>query len=169
MQTGFRSSERTTTTQRPLLSFNFDITRGLQINVSTDRTVNESKNMNSQTGTVSSRSRDVSKNYSADTKYSFSAPTGIRLPLLGRLKLNSTATISVEVAMRNQKTESATGSAPLASTGERSDFSVSPTISYSFSSQIKGGLTARWQDGNDVSLKRKSHARELRMWVDIRF
>lgn len=169
MQTGLRSSEKTATTQRPLLSFSFNITSGMQINVSTDRTVNESKNLNSQTGAVSSRSRDVSKNYSADTKYSFSAPTGLRVPLLGRLKLNSTATISVEVAMRNQKTESATGSAPLASTGERSDFSVSPTISYSFSSQIKGGLTARWQDSNDVSLKRKSHARELRMWVNITF
>ncbi len=169
LQTGFRSSEKTTTTQRPLLSFSFDVARGMQINVSTDRTVNEDKNLNAQTGTVSSRRRDVAKNYSVDTRYSFSAPTGIRLPLFGRLKLNSTATISVEVSLRNQKTESATGNAPLASTGERSDFSISPTVSYSFSTQIKGGLTARWQDSNDIALKRKSHMREMRMWVDIRF
>ncbi|MEW6014273.1 MAG: cell surface protein SprA [Candidatus Zixiibacteriota bacterium] len=168
-QTGKQASERVTIAQRPLLSVNFDILKGVQINVNTDRSVTDEKIFNSQSGAMTSRQRSVQTNYNFSTKYSFSAPTGIKIPLFGRLKFSSTMSLAVDVTMRKQKTESANGENPLASSGERSDLMVTPNISYSFSSQIRGGLSARWQDTNDVALQRKSHIRELRIWVDIRF
>jgi cell surface protein SprA len=169
LQTGFKSSERSTVTQRPLLSFNVDIIRGIQVNVSTDRTVTESKNFNSQNGALSSRTRDITTNYSFNTKYSFSSPSGIKIPILGRFRFKSTATVSLDVSLRKQKTQSATGGASLASTGERTVLTIAPAMSYAFSSQIRGGLSANWQDTNDLALKRKSHIRELRFYVDIKF
>jgi hypothetical protein len=169
LQTGFKSSERTTISQRPLLSFSFDIARGLQINFSTDKIFSEDKAMNSQTGVITSRKRDLSRSYSVDSRYSFTAPTGIRIPLLGRIKFSSTATISADVTLRKQKTENASGTSPYVSAGERSDLTITPTISYSFSTQIRGGLSGRWQDTDDKTQKRTSHTRELKIWVDIKF
>jgi cell surface protein SprA len=169
LQSGFKSTERTTTSQRPLLSINFDILRGMQINFSTDRSVTDENIINSQNGNLTSRTRTTVKNTSISTKYSFSAPSGIKFPLLGKLRIQSTMSIAVDVTMRKTKSESASGNRPLASSGEQSDLLIVPNISYTFSSQIKGSFSARWQDTNNIATQTKSHVRELRITVDIRF
>jgi hypothetical protein len=74
--------------------------------------------------------------------------------------------MSLDVSLRKNKGET---SGSNSSTSESTVFIVTPSVNYSFSSQIKGGLTGRWQDTNDMKLRRKSHVRELRIWVDIRF
>ncbi|MCX6827269.1 MAG: hypothetical protein NTV06_08420, partial [candidate division Zixibacteria bacterium] len=169
LSSGFKTSEEVSTSQRPLLAFNIDVTRGVQINISTDRSVTEKKAYNTQTGKLDSRRRDKTSGLSISTKYSFSSPTGIKIPLFGRLKFNSTMSVAVEITRQKQRSEASNGNMPFTSTGERSDFMIVPNISYSFSSQITGGLSARWQDTNDIAYKRKTHARELRCWVNIRF
>lgn len=169
LTTGFRTSEKTTTSQNPLLSFNFAFIKGMQINVKTDRSVTTDKSYNSATGALSRTTRNTSRSTGFATKYSFTWPTGVKIPIMGRLRFKSTMSMSVDVSTRSQKTEESTGNSPMNSMGERSDLMISPSISYSFSSQIKGGLTGRWQDTNDKQRKRKSHVRELRIWVDIRF
>jgi cell surface protein SprA len=169
LRTGYKLSEKTTTTQRPLISLSFDILRGMQINFSTDRSVSNENVINSQTGGMTSRSRTTVKNTSISTKYSFTAPAGIKFPLLGKIKIRSTMSIALDITTRSQKSESASGTKPLASSGEQTDMIIIPNISYTFSSQIKGGLSARWQDTNNIATQTKSHVRELRIWVDIRF
>ncbi len=169
VQTGYKISERTSTAQRPLLAFGFDIFNGLNITVNTDRAVTYEVNYNSQNGSITNRRNDITTSQTISAKYSFSSPTGIKIPLFGRLKFNSAVSISVDISKRQQKPQSAMGDAPLISEGVRSDFMVTPNISYTFSSQIRGGLSARWQDTNDYSQQRKTHARELRIWVDINF
>ncbi|MEW5924904.1 MAG: hypothetical protein AB1746_13050, partial [Candidatus Zixiibacteriota bacterium] len=169
LTTGYKTSEEITINQSPLLSFTFDVARGLTIDVRTSRSVSENTSYNSTTGLVTRKQRNINTNSSASTKYSFSWPTGVRLPLFGRLKFRSTMSVSVEVTIRSQKREESTGDAPLVSAGENKDFMVVPTVSYSFSNQIKGSISARWQDTNNVQQSVKSHVRELRMTVDIRF
>nr|MBN2277116.1 cell surface protein SprA [candidate division Zixibacteria bacterium] len=169
LATGFKTSDKTTVTQNPLLSFSFDLMRGLRIDVTTGRTVTEDRTYNSSTGELTRRSRNTSENATVSTKYSFSWPTGVNFPLFGRLKFSSTMTISLQVMLRKQKTEEADGDEPLLSKGDNTDLTITPTISYTFSSQIKGGITGRWQDTNNKQLQRTSHVRELRIWVDIRF
>ena len=143
--------------------------RGMQVNVNTDKQITDEKVINSQTGTLTTRRKNTSTSLSASTKYSFTSPSGIKFPLLGRLKFNSTMTISVSVSLRKDRDQSASGDNPLVSSGERSEFQVTPDIQYTFSSQIKGGLSARWQDSKDAANRRNSHLRELRIWVEIRF
>ena len=65
--------------------------------------------------------------------------------------------------------ENARRGEPFAVTTDKSDITIGPNISYTFSQQIKGGLSARWQDSNDNTLNRKSHVRELQIWTEIRF
>ena len=169
LQTGYKVSERKSVTYRPLLSLTVNVVTGMQISISTDKAVTEDKVFNSQTGEPTNRKRTTSKNYSFSTRYSFTAPGGIRIPLLGRMKFRSTMSLQLDISMRKQKTESASEDNPLSSTGEKSDLVISPVISYSFSQQIKGGITGKWQTSNDIGLKRKTNVRELRIWVEIRF
>jgi hypothetical protein len=70
--------------------------------------------------------------------------------------------------MKNTKSESDQGNG-WSTTSERSDFTVMPRIAYTFSTNINGGLSARWQDSNDKTRYQKSHVRELGLWVEIKF
>ncbi|UCD18422.1 MAG: cell surface protein SprA, partial [Candidatus Zixiibacteriota bacterium] len=171
LQTGIITSEQVTTAQRPLVALTFNLLRGLQINFNTDRSTTETRAYNGIGGGLNKHTRSTSKNTRISSKYSFSLPTGIRLPILGRVRFKSTMSVSVDVSMRKEKSESfpTTGEGTKTLMSDRSDVMITPSVSYSFSSQIRGGLSGRWQDTNDVKQQRKSHVRELRIWVDIRF
>jgi len=169
LTTSFKTTEKSSVSQNPLLALSFGIMRGLDINFKTDRSVTENKKFNSANGEPSNSSRSTSRSSTISTKYAFSWPTGFKIPILGRIKFKSAMSISLDISTQNQKTETAQGNGPMISSGERSDMMITTSMSYSFSTQIKGGLSGRWQDTDDKKTKRKSHTRELRIWVDIRF
>ena len=135
----------------------------------TDRSVSEDKTINSQNGEISSKRRTTLTNTTFSIKYSFSSPRGIKIPIFGRLKFRSNLSLSTDISFRKQKKESAAKEGGYSSLGDETNFVVTPTISYSFSSQINGGLSGKWQTTNNVAQNRKSHVRELRIWVEIRF
>ncbi|UCD95050.1 MAG: cell surface protein SprA [Candidatus Zixiibacteriota bacterium] len=169
LATGLKTSEKSSVARNPLLSFTVNLVRGVQVNVRTSRTVSEDKTFNAATGDLTRISRSIQTSSNFSTKYSFSWPTGVKFPIFGRLKFSSTMSMALDVTMRKQKREEATGTGPMNTKSDRSDLMITPNVSYAFSSQIKGGLSARWNDTNDLQLKRKSHIRELRIWVEIRF
>jgi len=108
--------------------------------------------------------------YGISTKYSFSAPGGIGIPLLGRIKFNSTMSIDLSVKFNEDRSESKkTENGKWVKGVNKSNFTISPVISYAFSRQIRGGITGRWQDNNDARYNRKSHVRELQIWTEIKF
>lgn len=164
LSTGQKTQETITIGQRPLLAFSFNLLRGMQINFSTDHSVTETKNLS-----LGNKTKTINNTMRVSTSYSFSAPTGFKFPVFGRLKFKSTMSLSVDVSMQNDRTETANMGFPYAPSGERTNLTIAPTVSYSFSSQIKGGLTGRWQDTNDKIQGRKTYTRELRIYVDIRF
>ena len=49
---------------------------------------------------------------------------------------------------------------------DESSRAFNPIIAYTFSRQIKGGITMRWQD---VKGRRNNHTREVQLWTEIRF
>ncbi|MCP4704332.1 MAG: hypothetical protein GY865_06960 [candidate division Zixibacteria bacterium] len=142
---------------------------GVQLTFSTDRSVSESKSLNSQNGSISSRSRSTLTNTTFSIKYSFSSPRGIKLPLFGRLKFKSNLSLSTDISFRKKIDERAANDGGYGETGNETNFMVSPSMQYSFSSQINGGLTGKWQTTNNVAQKKKSNIRELRIWVEIKF
>jgi cell surface protein SprA len=169
IQTGVKVMEKTTVGRRPLLALNLNVIKGVTINFNTDRSVTTSKSFNSQSGDVQSQSRSTQKTTSLSAKYSFSSPNGIKIPLFGRIRFRSTLSLSTDISMRKQITENALADGPFGKTDERNDLAITPVISYSFSNQIKGGLSAKWQTSNNLQTKKKSNTRELRIWVEIRF
>jgi hypothetical protein len=169
LSSGLKTSEKSSIARNPLLSFTVNVVKGIQVNVRTSRTTSEDKTFNAATGDLTRLSRNVQTSSNVSTKYSFTWPTGVKLPIFGRMKFSSMMSIALDVTIRKQKREEATGTGPMNTKSDRSDLMITPNISYAFSSQIKGGLSARWNDTNDLQLKRKSHVRELRIWVEIRF
>lgn len=165
---GFKTSKATTISRSPLLAVNFKLLRALSMTGSYSTTSTESESFSSVDGENVSISRSRQKTVLITTQYSFSAPGGIGLPFLGKVKFKSQMQVSTDVRFNASYSEAGSKGQPIAKGRDATDFSVAPTLGYQFSPQIKGGLTARWQDSRDAS-NTKSHTRELRLWTEIRF
>ena len=153
----------------PLLNLNLKLWRRLSLSGSYNLTETREERYDRTTGELDVETRSTKKTISVTSKYSFSAPGGLPIPLLGRVKFKSVVNIDATVQYTSELVESAAEGSDFAPYRNNSSFAVSPIISYSFSTQIKGGITARWQDTNDQQNRKKSHVRELQLWTEIRF
>jgi cell surface protein SprA len=169
LDASFTVSESVTLNYSPLLSVNFRLLRNFSVSGSYTLNKTEVKKFNRVSGDLDNESRSNKKSIGFSSRFSFTAPGGIGIPLFGKVKFRSTVTIDLNVRYSSNKTENSDRGLPFRVTTEKSDLTVSPVISYAFSDQIKGGLTARWQDSNDAKFDRKSHVRELQIWTEIRF
>jgi len=168
LNTGFRNNKSETINRSPLLSLNFKLFRSLSLSSSYTTSETNVEKYSPSTGTLDSETRSTKKTIAFSTKYSFSSPSGISIPLLGKLRFKSTVQITLDVKFNSNISETNSGNGFVPST-DKSDFTVSPVVSYNFSQQIKGGISARWQDTQDNYSGRKSHVRELQIWTEIRF
>ncbi len=167
---GYLTSRTTSTDYSPYLSINFKVFRALSLSASYSGGQDSRENYNPSNGTRTAETITSQNSFALTSQYSFSAPGGIAIPLFGRMKFRSTVDINVTIKKNNSKTETDRfDGLGLVPTEDKSDFSVSPVISYTFSQQMKGGLTVRWQDANDKTRNRKSHTREVQLWTEIRF
>ncbi len=166
---GFLTKRTEVISRNPVLSLNLKLFRALS--VSGSYTVNKTTNetYGATNGVLQTETRALDKKIGVTSQYKFSAPGGIALPLFGRLKFKSIVDIDVNVTFNSSLVETSSNGAPFVKTTDKSFFSVAPRISYSFSQQIKGGLTGRWQDNTDAKFHKKSHTREITIWTEIRF
>jgi hypothetical protein len=148
---------------------NFKVFKNLSLNGTATLSKEESEKFNLSDGSPQSESRSSNSSLAFDTKYSFRAPGGIAIPLFGRLKVQSQVSITLTAKINATKSESSSGGRPWVVSADKSDFSMSAVIGYSFSSQIKGGLSTRWQDSNDNYRNQRRHVREVSLWAEIRF
>jgi hypothetical protein len=153
----------------PLLSVTFKVWRSLSLAGSYTLDENDEERYNTGDGTLQTNTKTENQSIAATAKYSFSAPGGLSFPLLGKVKFTSTVDIDLGFRYAASKSETAKLGQPFFVSSDKSDFSIIPTISYSFSRQIRGGLSGRWQDTNDHTTNRNSHVRQLQIWVEIRF
>jgi hypothetical protein len=167
---GKLKSRSTATNYSPLVMVKIDwkLAQGLQSTLNYARTISESEGFNDSTGSQISDVKVFANTLSIKTSYSFRGGSKLWLPLFGKIKIQSTLTFDMDISRRLNRTvnyyltENQT-------TAERTDFSVVPSVTYNFSTNIKGGMRARWQDSNDIRTKKKSHVRELSFWAEIRF
>ncbi|MEW5795494.1 MAG: cell surface protein SprA [Candidatus Zixiibacteriota bacterium] len=166
---GFITSRSESINRSPLLSLNLKLFKKLSVSSSygVNRTVEEK--FNNSTGAPESETHTTKKTVGVTTKFAFSAPGGISIPLLGKVKFKSLVSIDMSVQYSSNLVETSRRGGKFVPFTNTSSFSASPVISYTFSNQIRGGLTARWQDTNDVQRHRKSHVREIQLWTEIHF
>jgi len=167
----YKSEQRQRSQFSPLISITWNITKALRTSARFETSTSTTVRYNEASGILSSMGRSTTQGYSCDGSYNFRSPSGIKLPLFGRLKFESTLSFSVNASYRVNRDESATPQSNyrLQLTSEKTNLTIQPSASYSFSQTVKGGMTARWQDNNDVSRRQKSHSREISLWVEMRF
>jgi hypothetical protein len=99
--------------------------------------------------------------------YSFSAPTGIKLPLFSKIRFTSNLDASLTGSWgQNRATQFNPGADPLVTTNS-TNFSVRPSFSYRFSSTVSGDLRAWFSQRTDV--KRASTNRDLGLDLSATF
>jgi hypothetical protein len=166
---GFLNERSTTTNHSPLLSMNLKLFRSLSMSGSYTLLKDQTEKFNQATGEFQSETKATKKTIAISTKYSFSSPQGISIPIFGRLKFRSTASFDLDVKLNSNISQTALVGKDFVDNANKSDVTISPKISYQFSSQIKGGVTGRWQDSKDNRLGKTNHIRELQIWAEIRF
>ncbi|MEW6051485.1 MAG: cell surface protein SprA [Candidatus Zixiibacteriota bacterium] len=166
---GYYTARNVSQDYSPLLSVNFKVFKSLSLSASYSVRKSDDKRFSSANGSLQAETKTTNKNLSMSTGYRFSAPSGINIPLFGKMKFTSTMQIDLRMQKSDNRSENSTAGGPFTINSNSSDFSISPQISYNFSQQLKGGLSATWQDRNDRYAKRKSHVRELQIFAEIRF
>jgi len=154
---------------KPLLSLSFKVFRALSLSAAYTLSKGTKDAFSSTTGELQSETISTRKTVALTGKYSFSSPRGISLPIFGRMKFTSTVDIEATVRINSNISETSQSGGPFATSQDKSDLMFSPVVSYSFSRQIRGGLTMRWQDSNDNHRNRKNHTREVQVWTEINF
>jgi hypothetical protein len=158
-----------TISRSPLLALNLKVFDRLSVTSSYGIIKGIEEKANSSTGIPETETRNTKKTIAVASKYSFSAPGGMSIPLLGKIKFKSMVSIDMSVQYTSNLVETSKQKGDFVTFTNTSSFSASPVISYTFSNQIRGGLTARWQDTNDVLKHRKSHVREIQIWTELHF
>jgi len=166
---GFTTQKNTATKYNPLLAVNFVLLEKLSLSGSVNRSKDEGQKFNLSTGEPLSNSRASNKSVAFDAKYSFSAPGGIGIPIFGKLRFRSQVSITLGVKINSSLSETKQRDKPWVTSTDKSDFTWNLILTYSFSRQIKGGLSTRWQDSADNYRNRRSHLREVSLWTEIRF
>lgn len=139
-------------------------------NISTQVKMDHSQRTTEQPSSATrSTTRGTDDDITFGLRYSFSAPGGIRLPLLSGIRLKSTMNLTLAASYGKATAEAAVNGGIYQLTSERTTMTVQPQVGYSFSQTLTGGLRARWQDTDDRVQQAKTHVRELGFWVEFRF
>jgi hypothetical protein len=158
----------TTKSFDPLVQWAVTWRNGIRTTARATRTRGEQQDLRS-TGTSNTAVRSESDMYSFRLDYSFSAPQGIRIPFLRGVRLKSTLTLSLGFTITKDREYTSREGFGFQSTLDRSSWRLEPALSYSFSTKVTGGMTARIENSNDNKTGRKHRVRELSIWTELRF
>jgi len=155
----------------PLISFTINPLRSMRSTVRYETSSSTNTQISETSGQKTNITKRSSQSFSFSWSYSFRNPTGVKLPVLGRIKFESNLSLSLDVTYRKSYGEAADAKSNFSfePTEDKTSLNIRPNANYSFSSTVKGGIQGRWQDSNDIRSSRKSHTRELGIWVELRF
>ncbi len=165
VRTGRPNDVSTTKSYNPLVSVSSTFSRGLSSNFSYGKSI---QTIRSFVGSTLSENRE--KTIALTARYSFIAPNGIRFPLLRGIRLASSLNTNLGLRYTRRTTRNPSPNAARRGiTSDNSDLSIAPQLSYTFSTQVDGGLTVQWTDHTDHVAKRSTHVRSAQFWVDLKF
>ncbi len=155
----------------PLLSFTVNPMRSMRSSARYETSTELTTRLSESSGELLNITRRSAQNLSLSWTYSFRNPSGIKLPIFGRIKFESNLSVTMDVSYRKSRAEVAKAESDFdfKINENKTSLTIQPSANYSFSSTVKGGLSGRWQDSNDAYTRRKSHSREIGIWVELRF
>lgn len=151
----------------PLASLTVNFKNNVKATLRYDMARNISENLR-QTGEAQRNVFGYENTFKVSLSYSLTAPKGLKLPLLKRVKFNSQLSLMLDVTVKSSRAESFTGPTKSIDSNKK-QMIIEPKFTYQFSKAITGSMHARWDDSNDKIQKRKRHVRELGISAEIRF
>ncbi len=152
----------------PLVGLNLKWKTGISSNLRVDKTYSTSHDLRSAGGTQA-----VTKNQNlgitVSSSYAFKAPQGIKFLFLKKIKFESNLALGLDISQRAVLTKTSVQGKEFNITQNTTELSIAPRASYNFSSQINGGLVARWVDQHNKKDGTKQHSRELSFWIELKF
>jgi cell surface protein SprA len=165
--TGEKYKRDTAINMAPLAAINVTFKNNVRATLRYDLNLNISENLKKE-GVANRDTRGTDNSLKLTLSYNLTAPRGLKLPFLKKVKFNSQLSLNLDITSRNTKSV-ATANGVQSVESQRSQLVVEPKLSYQFSRAITGSVRARWDDSNDKIQKRKHHIRELGISAEIRF
>ncbi len=151
----------------PLMSLKFIFKNNVSASIRYDRKTGKTENLRGE-GQSKVNTENSDNTLKISFSYSLSAPKGIKLPLLKKIKFDSQLSMALDITIRNTIAENLVESVRTP-TSKTVDLTIEPKLSYQFSRAITGGLNGAWTDTNNKITQRKHHIRRLGIWTEIRF
>ena len=163
------TNETSTTRWSPLLSISGTLKNKIQISISDNLSVTETRNF---TGTMA-RTRSSSHSTKLSLSYAFSSPGGfaIPLPLLNKLRISfqSDLTTSLSITRSRNTSEVITSGVGTQVQSDREEWRIEPAVNYDFGS-VTAGLTGIYGWKTDrVNSQYDQRDVGLNIWVMINF
>ncbi len=157
----------------PLLSWRTTWKRRVSTTLSTNYTFSSTTSFLDDSGAERSVTHSNVRGVNLSFSYAFSAPQGLRLPLLGKLKFSSdlSLTWSLRAAQTHRWLQLWDGGLPADTTSELqrdNSFGTSLAASYRFSKSIEAGLNAGYSQSRGLSVT-TTESMDLDLWVLFRF
>jgi hypothetical protein len=137
--------------------------RDVRVNVS----ANFSENISHNYSQLLYETNSQTTGYNFMITYSFSAPTGLKIPLVGnKISFSSNLDAGLDFNYSKNYAVSSTQTGP---TNHMVNYMISPRVRYNFSNNINGGLIGNYTMLNDRKQDTKSSTTGLDVWVEFKF
>ena len=157
------TSKSKTMSFSPLVSWQSNWVRG----ISTTIDINYSETDGySYLGIDSVPSRSLNRGGSFSIAYTFSAPRGLRIPLLGGLKFSSNLSLNLGVNYNRSTNYSNDLNVP---TSDAQTIGANIGLSYNFSSSVTGGANFDYSQNKEFNTTQDSKRVGLNIWTNINF
>jgi len=108
-------------------------------------------------------------NFSASIQYSFQSEKGIKFPLLKRIKVKNKLDTSLDISYNSNLNQKYTVDKKWYTPDNNNTLKIEPRVSYSFSRDINGGLTGRYEYYKDKKGGESTQTTALNIWVEFKF
>jgi hypothetical protein len=157
----------------PLLSWSTSWKKRVSTTLSANYTFGSTTSFLDDSGAERSVTHSNTRGVNLSFSYAFSAPQGLRIPFLGKLKFSSdlSLTWSLHASQAHRYLQRWVGGAPTDTTSELqrdNSFGTSLSASYRFSRSIEAGLTAGYNQSRGLSVT-TTESIDLDFWVLFRF
>ncbi len=151
----------------PLFGITFNMKTGwtLDLKFNWENSVQET-----YTGVNISYSGNDKKTFEATAKYSLRAQKGLKIPIVGKIKLENTLNFMATLSYSTNTIESWTSADPTrAKSVDRAKFSFKPQVTYNLSRNAVAGIQIEISEDKDRIIDSTTHIRDVRIWVQFQF
>ena len=159
------TTDKTQLSFTPLVKWNGNWIHDVKTNIS----ISYDRNENVSYSGTKQVNLEENRRINSHIEWSFSAPTGIKLPLLKRFRFKNELTASLDFELENKYSTSEDEISGSTLNRDALNYKVTPGASYKFNDNITAGLNSTYENNHDRKEDKQTKIFSLSMWVEILF